>query len=139
MQKSKFSFNFNTYTSSKKISKSNNIQNELNINKQESSGSDENEQDQKSSDAEILDIESPNYEPLYQKFSDKIMSDGENSESSTNDSNSVLNNMQDVSSQDSSEDGDTIQLPPGFPEALRLLEIKAHSNMPNKIIKSGIN
>jgi hypothetical protein len=33
------------------------------------------------------------------------MSDGENSESSTNDSNSVLNNMQDVSSQDSSEDG----------------------------------
>ncbi|PKC55449.1 hypothetical protein RhiirA1_475594 [Rhizophagus irregularis] len=105
MQKSKFSFNFNTYTSSKKISKSNNIQNELNINKQESSGSDENEQDQKSSDAEILDIESPNYEPLYQKFSDKIMSDGENSESSTNDSNSVLNNMQDVSSQDSSEDG----------------------------------
>ncbi|PKC50905.1 hypothetical protein RhiirA1_485043 [Rhizophagus irregularis] len=55
----------------KKFSKSNNIQNELNINEQESSENDENEQDQKSSDAEILDIESPYYEPLYQEFSDK--------------------------------------------------------------------
>ncbi|GES76293.1 transposase domain-containing protein [Rhizophagus clarus] len=115
MQKSKFSFNFNT--------KDNN----------------EDEQDQKSSDTEILDSESPGYEPIFQEFSDNSASDCKNSELSTDDSNSVLStSTQNESNQDSENENANIQLPPGFPEALRLLEIKSHSNMTNNMYREII-
>lgn len=55
----------------KKFSRVENIQ-ILDINEQESSkDNNEDEQDQKSSDTEILDSESPGYEPIFQEFSDK--------------------------------------------------------------------
>ncbi|GBB85438.1 hypothetical protein RclHR1_11980006 [Rhizophagus clarus] len=112
----------------------------FNINEQESSkDNNEDEQDQKSSDTEILDSESPGYEPIFQEFSDNSASDCKNSELSTDDSNSVLStSTQNESNQDSENENANIQLPPGFPEALRLLEIKSHSNMTNNMYREII-
>ncbi|GES88052.1 transposase domain-containing protein [Rhizophagus clarus] len=84
-----------------------------------------------SSDTEILDSESPGYEPIFQEFS--------NNELLTDDSNSVLStSTQNESNQDSENENANIQLPPGFPEALRLLEIKSHSNMTNNMYREII-
>ncbi|GES80966.1 transposase domain-containing protein [Rhizophagus clarus] len=123
----------------KKFSRVENIQ-ILDINEQESSkDNNEDEQDQKSSDTEILDSESPGYEPIFQEFSDNSASDCKNSELSTDDSNSVLStSTQNESNQDSENENANIQLPPGFPEALRLLEIKSHSNMTNNMYREII-
>ncbi|GES72716.1 transposase domain-containing protein [Rhizophagus clarus] len=112
----------------------------FNINEQESSkDNNEDEQDQKSSDTKILDSESPGYEPIFQEFSDNSASDCKNSELSTDDSNSVLStSTQNESNQDSENENANIQLPPGFPEALRLLEIKSHSNMTNNMYREII-
>ncbi|CAG8558042.1 5689_t:CDS:2, partial [Racocetra persica] len=93
-----------------------NVEQEMNDVKQELSDNGQKLNNQILSYTEGLDLELySNYELDFQKDSSINTSDDE----LLTDSNSVSNN------------NTAIQLPPGFSEALRLLEIKAHSNMTN--------
>ncbi|CAB4444585.1 unnamed protein product [Rhizophagus irregularis] len=109
----KFSQNINNELSNNEQESSNDEQEAISANEQESIGN----ESQRLSDTEILDLES-NYELIFEDDSNNT-SDSE----LMTDSSSVSNN--------SIQENTNIQLPPGFPEALRLLEIKAHSNMTN--------
>ncbi|CAG8832706.1 1035_t:CDS:2, partial [Cetraspora pellucida] len=107
----------------KSSANSSNGEQELSNIEQESSANEQILNDQMLSNTEIKDLESiTNYELDFQEASENT-SDNE----LLTDSNSVLN------SESSEDNHTTIQLSPRFPEALRLLEIKAHSNMTNEM------
>ncbi|CAG8560944.1 87_t:CDS:2 [Cetraspora pellucida] len=101
------------------------VEQELSDNEQELSDNEQIFNDQMLSNTEIIDLESLTNCELYSWEASENTSDNE----LLTDSNSVSNSK-------SNEDyHTTIQLPPGFSEAYRLLEIKVHSNMTNETFR----
>ncbi|CAG8704401.1 23008_t:CDS:2, partial [Gigaspora rosea] len=112
----------------KNTHKSNNDEQELSIDEQELSI---NEQELSIDKQDMIDIEQEssneadlelysNYELDFQEYNENLSD------------NDTLTDSDSISNSKLSKDNDTIiQLPSGFSEALRLLEIKAHSNMTN--------